>query len=405
MFYEKELDFIRMFLKNMRLNSYIVPSEDNYEDIDFRLRKLLFSKHDYSVLFDRIMSRTRENVIYRFCDSFYCNYIFIRLPDTKENTALIIGPYLEVNINKDQMLQLADKFNIDPKAFLQFEKYYQSIPLLPDDPSLFALLCSFGELIWGGSDKFSIERVSESTVYSYGEAPVYTRSISDKPQLALHLLETRYELENQLMRYVSQGLTNKVELCINSGNSEFIEQRHADGLRNIKNYTVVLNTILRKAAETGGVHPYYIDSVSSDFALKIETSNSVEDVQKLQATMMRSYCQLVKRFTMKHYSPLIQKVITAVDSEITSDLSLKAMADMLNVNPSYLSTLFKKETGFTLTDYVNKKRTDYAAHLLKTTNLQIQSVSQYCGIYDVNYFTKIFKKYTGKTPKEYRATT
>ena len=78
---------------------------------------------------------------------------------------------------------------------------------------------------------------------------------------------------------------------------------------------------------------------------------------------------------------------------------------MLNVNASYLSKLFKKETGITLTEYVAKKRIEQAAFLLTSTNLQIQTVAQNCGIYDVNYFTKLFKKHTGKTPKEYREST
>ena len=56
----------------------------------------------------------------------------------------------------------------------------------------------------------------------------------------------------------------------------------------------------------------------------------------------------------------------------------------------------------TLTDYVNKKRIDNAVFLLNSTKMQIQTVAQYCGIPDVNYFTKLFKRYIGKTPKEYR---
>lgn len=105
---------------------------------------------------------------------------------------------------------------------------------------------------------------------------------------------------------------------------------------------------------------------------------------------------------MKGFSLLVQKVVTRIDSDLTADLSLKTQAQLLNVNASYLSTLFKKETGMTLTDYVNKKRMDNAVFLLNSTNMQIQNIAQYCGIPDVNYFTKIFKKYIGKTPKEYR---
>ena len=99
---------------------------------------------------------------------------------------------------------------------------------------------------------------------------------------------------------------------------------------------------------------------------------------------------------------LIRKAITTINYDLSADLSLKTQAKLLNVNPSYLSTLFKKETGFTLTEYVNRKRVEHAILLLNSTDMQIQTIALYCGIPDVNYFTKTFKKLIGKTPKEYR---
>ena len=75
---------------------------------------------------------------------------------------------------------------------------------------------------------------------------------------------------------------------------------------------------------------------------------------------------------------------------------------MQNISASYLSNIFKKETDKTVTEYVNGKRMDYAAHLLATTKQQIQSIAQICGIVDVQYFSKLFKKVKGMTPKEYR---
>ena len=118
--------------------------------------------------------------------------------------------------------------------------------------------------------------------------------------------------------------------------------------------------------------------------------------------MFVAYCQLVKKFSSKNYSPLIQQAIIYIDSDLEGDLSLNVLAEKLNVNGSYLSTLFKKEIGQTITDYVTNKRVTLAMRLLGTTKMQIQTVAQKCGIPDVNYFTKKFKKVTGRTPKEYR---
>ena len=90
---------------------------------------------------------------------------------------------------------------------------------------------------------------------------------------------------------------------------------------------------------------------------------------------------------------------------LAGDLSLQANARRIGVNASYLSALFKKETGVTLTDFVNRKRIDFAIYLLNASDLQIQTVAQHCGIPDVNYFTRTFKKIIGITPSQYRRRT
>ena len=163
-----------------------------------------------------------------------------------------------------------------------------------------------------------------------------------------------------------------------------------------------MNTVLRKATEQGGVHPIHIDSVYSHFVKKIEAITSLESGRNLMKEMIRTYGLLVKNHSIKDYSLLIQKVITRIEADLTIDQTLNTHASILNVSPSYLSSLFRKETGITLTEFVNRKRVEHGIFLLNTSNMQIQMVAQHCGISDINYFTRIFKKQIGKTPKEYR---
>lgn len=103
-----------------------------------------------------------------------------------------------------------------------------------------------------------------------------------------------------------------------------------------------------------------------------------------------------------HYSPIIEKATKKIADDLSGELSLKSMARLGNVSPSYFSSLFKKETGLTLTDYVNGKRIGHAKLLLATTQLQVQTIAQQCGILDLHYFCRLFKKETGLTPTRYR---
>ena len=221
-------------------------------------------------------------------------------------------------------------------------------------------------------------------------------------QQALRQIEERYETEERLMNEIAHGHVAQASEILSAFNNDIVEQRTEVPLRNFKNYLIILNTLSRKAVQQGGVHPLYIDRISSTFARKIETVESFEEGQKLVAEITRKYCLLVRNHAMKGYSPLVRKVILAIDSDLMADLSLSAHAEALGVNASYLSALFRRETGQTLSDYVARARAEQAVFLLNTTRMQVQTIAQHCGIQDVNYFTRLFKRVMGKTPTEYR---
>ena len=215
-------------------------------------------------------------------------------------------------------------------------------------------------------------------------------------------VERRFHAENEFLQIVSHGQLHKIEMYANMITIEATEVRLADCVRNAKNYAIIMNTLLRKAAENGSVHPVHIDKLSSDFAKIIELQTSEKGITNLIKEMARKYTLLVKNYSLQGYSPLVRKVLVHVDTDLSGDLSLNTQAKLLSVNPSYLSTVFKKETGHTLTEYVTGKRIEYAVFLLNTTKMQIQTIAEYCGIPDICYFTKLFKKRIGQSPSEYR---
>jgi YesN/AraC family two-component response regulator len=218
-------------------------------------------------------------------------------------------------------------------------------------------------------------------------------------------MERRYHYENELMDAVTHGQSRKLATLFSAvaeDSDGYFQKRVPDPLRNAKNYCIIMNTLLRKAAERGGVHPIHLDSLSSSYALKIEQLQNAKNTRELMSEMFSSYCRLVRKHSMKSYSPIVQKVILLIDSDLSANLSLSSLAATQNVSPGYLSTIFKRETGKTITEYISDERIKLASRLLTTTHLQVQTIALHCGIIDVQYFSKTFKKKTGKTPKEYR---
>ena len=402
MFYESELKFLQKSFEKCRLQTRLLdidisPDLSPDENIGNLLRE-----RDIHFLINN-SPRPEQNVVYKLTDPFSRTFIFFVLPDGDDRTVLLIGPYYSVEMTHKKLSALSEKAAPGPEYKAIMDKYLMSIPYLPKESQIFIVLDTFYELIWGDADNFTITDLNVDK--QIGSFMQFKREPTDPEKTAwnMQLMEQRYAYENELMHAVAHGQTHKSELLLSAFSSIAFEERAVNPVQNVKNYCIIMNTLLRKAAESGGVHPVYLDTQSSAFAHKIEKLVSVSEADVLMTDMYRSYCRLVRKHSMKHYSPPIQKVVAAIDFDLTANLSLNSLAEMQNISPSYLSALFKQEVGKTLTEYVNGRRIERAMQLLETTKLQIQTIAQNCGILDVHYFSKIFKRNTGMTPKEYRA--
>ena len=226
--------------------------------------------------------------------------------------------------------------------------------------------------------------------------------VSENPILSMQLLEKRYSIEDALLDAVSSGNATKA-LSVSEAMLSFrITPRSKDALRNAKNLMITFNSLLRRTAYVAGVHPLYIDAVSTNYARLIEQAHTLDEVNGISPFLIRSYCNLVEKRSMASYSEPIRHILVTIDASLTADLSLKRFAGELFLNTSYLSALFKKELGMTLTEYVNKSRISYAKKLLKSTTLSIQDIATQCGIPDIHYFTRLFRRETGISPREWR---
>lgn len=405
MFYEAELTFLRETLKKCRVHSAVVDLTVSLRHRqDLLLHSFLADYIDTEKPLGKILPKMEPGVIYRASDPLSCRYIFLLLPDMPWETVFFIGPYLSVPPTQQQIMEWAEAAGVQPADYRDLESYYGSIPILPDNSHMFALLETFCDRLWG-VDGYALEDINRDAAATQGLLPQKKSSPDEKDTLwNMRSMELRYSYENELIDAVSKGHSHKADLLLSNFSAFSFEQRLSDPVRNAKNYCIIMNTLLRKAAEKGGVHPVYLDSASSAFAAKIEQISILDHVLPLMQEMFRAYCRLVRKHSMRDYSPPVQKAITYIDTDLTGNLSLRTLSQALNISSSYLSTLFKKETGQTLTDYISHRRVNHAKHLLETTRLQVQTVAQHCGIVDVQYFSKIFKRITGMTPKEYRDT-
>lgn len=386
---------LRLLTDTIKKYGVPVTIADPYRPPASELALLLLQKEESAEPLSALLPPIAPATVYTMVN-YDCCYTYFLLPDQQPEALLIFGPYLKAPISNEQILEQSD-----PKQHKNWEKFYTALPILSPSSHLHILLDAFFDRIWGVGS-YTSETVSRTSRQDMGLWPDLRMSDQDNALISAAIMEERYAQENGLIEAVKQGQTRKIETFLSRISAGAFEQRVADPVRNVKNYCIITNTLLRKAAEQGGVHPVYIDSISSAFALRIEQLSSPAAGNALIGEMALNYCRLVREHATKGYSAPIQKAIIMIEGNLAGELTLTRLAGELNVNSSYLSALFKKETGMTVTDYIARRRIHHSRHLLKTTRLQVQTVGQLCGFEDVHYFSKVFKRITGLTPKQYR---
>ena len=98
----------------------------------------------------------------------------------------------------------------------------------------------------------------------------------------------------------------------------------------------------------------------------------------------------------------IQAALDFIGENFERDLSLDEVAEHANLNAAYFSSYFKKMTGQSFVNYITELRVRRAKELLRDEHIKIGRISEMLGFNDTRYFAKIFKKYVGVTPSEYR---
>ena len=403
MLYDSVLAYVRKVLENSHIPSYILEEPyENLELLDLGLRESLYSDFDKEGSLDIFIKMCEENTLYYCTDAYHCSYVVMKLPNPDQSQYFFVGPFTYTEISQKNFLSIIEELNSPAFLLPILEHYYYNLALIDSENQFKNLIGTLADTIWDGTPGYSI-RIIEGNPWGLPHAHDFITDMEQSHLLPMNVkaLESRYEFENRCMQAVAQGNISVIDQLCSYGNTiQFIPRQH-NCLRDYKNYMIIINTILRKAAEQSAVHPVYLDQLSGKFAKKIEALTVVPE-HTLEREMLHKYCLLVRNYSLRGYSPIIQKVLNHINLNLTSDLSLKKLSEMFHISAGYLSTLFKKETGSTLTDYVNSQRIEHAVLLLNATDLQIQTIASYCGIYDINYFTRTFKKFKGMTPKKYR---
>lgn len=195
----------------------------------------------------------------------------------------------------------------------------------------------------------------------------------------------------------------------------FLPQENGEDIKNS------LLSALRKAVEEDTLDVQHIFSIFTDIWICLLQDKPLPTKEKSffvtefihSCYQCKSYSEVISLFekslliakeggTGGAYSREIIQTIHFIRNNYSQQITLKMISDNVSLSPNYLSNLFKKELQVSLFEYLNRYRIEKAIELLMTTNVKTYEVAYAVGFSDESYFSKTFKKYTGKRPNEYK---
>lgn len=214
------------------------------------------------------------------------------------------------------------------------------------------------------------------------------------------------EVEYSFYNAVSSGDMDYVRENIKEGDFKNLEGMgilSRNALTNLKYHFVVTVAMITRHCVEAGMELEQAYRLSDFYILKMDSMTTTEDIAALHDSMVLDFTG--KMLLIKKQS-IISKSITMcieyVYNHIHDRITIEDLAAYTDLSPSYLSRLFKKELGISVSDYIREKKIDKAQNLLKYSDFTPVEIANYLSFSSQSHFIQAFEKMVGMTPKKYR---
>lgn len=170
-----------------------------------------------------------------------------------------------------------------------------------------------------------------------------------------------------------------------------------------KNLAVVSVALCTRAAIEGGLKPSLAYKISDYYLQRLNRTGNIADISRLRSNFLKDLIHNInKAKNTRARSGYSERAKTYIEKHYREKIYLSDIADELGISESYLSRIFREETGRNIQDYITETRVEFAGNLLLFSNEPIARISEYVNFPSQSYFGRVFKKIKGMTPKEYR---
>ncbi|MBR1798194.1 MAG: AraC family transcriptional regulator [Clostridiales bacterium] len=221
---------------------------------------------------------------------------------------------------------------------------------------------------------------------------------------------TAYDSELRFYSLISSGDVNALKLYLEhrdinasgstSGRKGILSN---NSLNNEKYHAVVMTALISRFCIEAGMDIAVSYTLSDIFIRRVDEARSADEIGELCNTIAIEYCQRMSDLAKKQVvSRYVLLAIDYIRAHVQDNLTVEQVANALSVNTSYLSKLFKKDMGKSISEYIRDSKIEIAENMLRHLDDSSLEIANYLGFSSQSHFIQVFKKQTGLTPEEYR---
>ncbi len=176
-----------------------------------------------------------------------------------------------------------------------------------------------------------------------------------------------------------------------------------DPLRNLKYHLIITISMLTRYCIPGGMPQEEAFSLSDLCIQRVDAAATEQQIRLIHYQVIRDFTGKMRQLQDNTlYSPLVLKAMNYISIHLHSRIFVQDVADDAGVSAPHLSRMFQKEVHLSLSEYITIKKIEAAKNLLQYTEQPASAISMLLNFSSQSYFIKVFQKYTGMTPKEFR---
>ncbi len=375
---------------------YLTPPYENFHEIDHGIRNMVWSdflekgqRKDYG-----LENADQRLVVIRSNLGFY-NVLAV-LEYGEQPDMIFVGPFRAEEFSAKFFSTLMKNSHISVEAATNLQYIYEGFPyvqltsVINITKQILAVYFPEFENMESVQMEFSDQEEANIIEVNTEMLQEYTEDVAEAYQ-------------NSLMKFIAALGKGDIE-AVRKAIKKYLKVSRllsGESIDECKRDLHLINDCCHMVMFQTHIHPSYILKLYASIRIKINRLTSRDMISGMINDICHKYCLLVKNYTFPEYSKTICDVINYIYMHLDEKLTLALLAEHFKKNAASLSNSFSKEVGVSVTEFIHQARINEAVKYFNMTELSVSEVAVAVGFQDFAYFSRLFKKQIGCSPREY----